>query len=301
MHTARWPLALVTAIACRGSDDDGAPVSSSSSDTAVASATATRGSDTGASDDGTGMSDLTGSTSTGREDSSDSGPLSTSGGPDAAFTITKTGTTFIATSTADPRFGVEIDCDDEATDGRYFGVTPVIDGQGLEVQMYGGPHFPLFTPDFDAGTSACVQVESDDVRLLVRLETGSYQALDPAATDQPVPLDVEFTIEGDRMVARTAGIYYMMLTRADTDLTITHGQVDMRTIDAATPAFTENFDDVTHLVAADSIYGPLEIDGDIARLQVQLYDDGSEGFELDLDHAFKDLGQTSVTLTVAFG
>lgn len=301
MHTSRWPLALVTAVACRGAVDGGEPTSSSSSDTAVATATTTRGSDTGASDDGTGMSDVTGSASTGREESSDTGPLSTSGGPDAAFTITKTGTTFIATSTADPRFGVEIDCDDEATDGRYFGVTPVIDGQRLEVQMYGGPLFPLFTPDFDAGTSACVQVESDDVRLLVRLETGSYQALDPAATDQPVPLDVEFTIEGDRMVARTAGIYYMMLTRADTDLTITHGQVDMRTIDAGTPAFTENFDDVTHLVAADSIYGPLEIDGDIARLQVQLYDDGSEGFELDLDHAFKDLGQTSVTLTVAFG
>lgn len=274
---------------------------SSPSETTVATATANPGSDTSASDDDTHTSDGTSSTSTAREESGDTGLSSTSADPDAAFTITKDGTTFIATSTADPRFGIEIDCDDESGDGRYFGVAPVIDGQRLEVQMYGGPLFPLFTPDFDAGASACVQVESDDVRLLVRLETGSYQLLDPTASDQPVPLEVEFTIEDERMVARTAGIYYLMLTRADTDLTITHGEVEMRKIDAGTAAFTEDFDDVTHIVAADSIYGALAIDGEIARLQVQLYDDGSDGFELDLDHAFKDLGQKSVILTVSFG
>jgi hypothetical protein len=48
----------------------------------------------------------------------------------------------------------------------------------------------------------------------------------------------------------------------------------------------------------DSIYGPLSIDASIARLQVQLYDDGSQGFELDLDHAFKDRGQLSVVSTI---
>src|SRR5207253_1061721 len=45
-----------------------------------------------------------------------------------AFTIVESRSTRIATSTADPRFAVEVDCDDETTDDRYFGIAPVIDG-----------------------------------------------------------------------------------------------------------------------------------------------------------------------------
>lgn len=294
MASRGWLVGMV-AFACAGTDEAGESAGPSTSD-------ASEHTTVGPSDETSASAATTSSSSTGTssEASDETGVVSTGSEPDAAFTIVKTGTTYVATSTAEPSLAVEIDCDDETTDDRYFGISPAIDGQRLEIPMYGGPVFPLLVPDFDAGTIACIRVETDDTRLLVRLEAGSYQMLDPAASDTPVPLEVAFTVEDGRLVARATGIYYMMLTRADTTLTITHGAVDMRTIDAETVAFTENYDGVTSIAAADSIYGPIAIAGDIARLQVQLYDDGSEGFELDLDHAFKDLGQTSVALTLVF-
>jgi hypothetical protein len=220
--------------------------------------------------------------------------------PAAAFTIVESGSTHLATSATDPRFVVEVDCDDETADGRYFGISPVLDGTRLEVPMYGGPRFPLFTPDFEAGEIRCVRLESDETRLFVRFEVGSYRMLDPSGPDEPVPLEAAFSIEDGHLVARVSGIYYMMLTKASTTLRIAHGEEDARTITESSSAFTETFDDVTRIEADDSIYGSLSIEAMIARLQLQLYDDGSEGFELDLDHSFKDRGQRSVMATVVF-
>jgi hypothetical protein len=220
--------------------------------------------------------------------------------PGSAFTIVQSRSTYVATSTSDPRFRVEIDCDDETSDGRYFGVAPVIDGKRLQISMYGGPMFPIFTPDFDAGAIRCTRIRSDDARLVVGLEAGTYKALDPAGPDQPVPLEATFSVEGGHLVARVSGIYYVMLTRANTTLRIAHGELSTRTIANSSAAFTEMFDDVTSISVDDSIYGQLSIDAVIARLQVQLYDDGSQGFELDLDHAFKDRGQMSVVSAISF-
>lgn len=218
--------------------------------------------------------------------------------PGAAFAIVTSGSTYVATSATDPRFVVEVDCDDETADGRYFGISPVLDGTRLEVPMYGGPVFPFFTPDFEAGEIRCVRIESDDTRLLVRFEVGSYRMLDPTGPDEPVPLEAAFSIESGRFVARASGLYYMMLTKTNTTVRITHGAEDTRTITESSPEFTETFDDVTSVEVDDSIYGPLSIEALIARLQLQLYDDGSEGFELDLDHAYKDRGQLSVMATI---
>lgn len=292
MRIPRPVLAVALACACGGAahDDDG---DTTADDTTAAST----GAATGLGSDDTTATSTTNATTTG----ADTGVATTGGDADAAFTIVPQGNGFVATATADPSLGVEIDCDDEATDGRFFGIAPVIAGVTLDIPMYGGPRFPMFTPDFDAGTITCVVVESDATRLLVRLEAGSYQMLDPAAADEPVPLEVEFRVQQGRLVASATGIFYMMLSRASTTLTIEHGAVDMRTITTDTAGFTEDFDGVTRVVADDSIYGAIAIDGDIARLQLQLYDDGSEGFELDLDHAFKDLGQMSVSLTLGFG
>jgi hypothetical protein len=233
--------------------------------------------------------------------SSSSAALDSSSGAPPAFTIEELGTTFVATSTADPSFVVEVDCDDAATDGRELGIAPVIAGKRFEIPMYGGPLFPLVAPDFDAGEARCVSVESDETSLLVRLEAGSYQMLDPAAADQPVPLDAAFSIEAGQLVARVSGLYYILLTRANTELEITAGgEAVTRTIMTSSAEFTEYFDDVTSIIADDSIYGPLAIDTAISRLQIQLYDDGSEGFELDVDHSFKELGQVSVMSTITF-
>jgi hypothetical protein len=218
--------------------------------------------------------------------------------PGSAFTIVQSRSTYVATSTANPSFTIEIDCDDETTDGRYFGVAPVIDGRRLQVSMYGGPTFPILTPDFDAGSIRCTRIESDDARLIVGLEAGTYKALDPAGPDEPVPLTAAFSIEGGHLVARASGLYYLMLTRASTVLRIAHGTLSTRMITNSSAAFTETFDDVTSIAVDDSTYGRLSIDAVIARLQVQLYDDGSQGIELDLDHAFKDRGQISVMSTI---
>lgn len=276
-------LASIVAVAssCHG---DGAPSGMPSAETSDAGTSDTGASDTGASVAG---------------ESESGGDTASSGQP--AFTIEAVGPNWIATSTADPGLVVEIDCDDETLDGRSYGIAPVIDGLRFEIAMYGGPLFPLFTPDLDAGDVVCLGVESDDTRLLVQLRAGSYQALDPAAVDEPVPVDAAFSIEGGRLVARLSGLYYTMLTRADTDLRIAHGGGEaMLTVTTGSPAFTEYFDDVTSITADDSIYGHLEIEAAIARLQVQLYDDGSEGFELDLDHTFKERGQASVMSTITF-
>jgi hypothetical protein len=220
--------------------------------------------------------------------------------PGSAFTIVQSRSTYVATSTSNPRFAVEIDCDDETADGRYFGISPVLDGKRLEIAMYGGPKFPVFTPDFDAGAIRCTRIESDDTKLIVRLEAGSYKALDPAASDEPVPLAATFSFEAGHLVATLSGLYYMMLTRTNTTLRITHGELATRTITNSSAAFTEMFDDVTSIAVDDSVYGRLSIQAAIARLQVQLYDDGSQGFELDLDHAFKDRGQKIVVSTITF-
>lgn len=228
-------------------------------------------------------------------DAGDDASIVTAG---AAFTIVQSRSTYVATSTSNPRFKVEIDCDDEMADGRFFGIAPVIDGKRLQISMYGGPMFPIFTPDFDAGAIRCRRIESDDAKLIVGLEAGTYKALDPAGPDQPVPLEAAFSIEGGHLVARLSGIYYVMLTRANTALRIVHGELSTQTITTSSAGFTEMFDDVTSIAVDDSIYGQLTIDAVIARLQVQLYDDGSEGFELDLDHAFKDRGQRSVVSTI---
>jgi hypothetical protein len=277
------------AASCR---DEGPERGMQTSGATVDSATSTDG--------GTG----TAANDSGDSDSSESAALdSSSDGPPgaAAFTIEEVGTTRIATSTADPRFVVEVDCDDATADGREFGIAPVIADKRFEIAMYGGPLFPLFAPDFDAGEARCVSVESDETRLLVRLEAGSYQTLDPAAADQPVPVDAAFSIEAGHLVASVSGLYYSMLTRANTELEITAGgEVVVRTIMTGTPAFTEYFDDVTRIIVDDSIYGPLTIETAIPRLQIQLYDDGSEGFELDVDHSFKELGQMSVMSTITF-
>src|SRR5438046_538689 len=64
--------------------------------------------------------------------------------PGSAFTIVQSRSTYVATSTSDPRFTLEVDCDDETTDGRYFGIAPVIAGKRLQISMYGGPMFPIF-------------------------------------------------------------------------------------------------------------------------------------------------------------
>ena len=54
----------------------------------------------------------------------------------SAFTMVASGVGFVATSTSNAKLQVEVDCDDETTDGRYFGVAPVLDGKRLQIAMW---------------------------------------------------------------------------------------------------------------------------------------------------------------------
>jgi len=228
---------------------------------------------------------------------------SSGAGPTAAFSVVMNGTTHLATSTADPTLQVEIDCDDDTGDGHFFGITPIVDGKRLEITMWGAL-FPFVTPDFDAGEIACIGVQSDATQLTVRFEAGSYAGLVPTAPAEPVPLSAELYVGADgHLAARLSGLYYMFPTAQGTTLAITDaaGATTTRTVTPTSPMSTEYFDDVASVLVQDGEHGEIAMEGSIRRLQMQVWDltmDG--GFELDTDHAFKDLGQASVDLAVTF-
>ncbi|MEZ5542155.1 MAG: hypothetical protein R3F42_08930 [Pseudomonadota bacterium] len=218
------------------------------------------------------------------------------------FEKVQVGNNYIATAHANHNLHVEIDCDDGAVDGHYWGMTPVIDGRRLDGALW-GDDFGLITPDFDAGSIQCVGVEAAGDRLIVRFDAGSYRNLKagPDVPDLPVPTYAEFYVDNNRnLVVELEGIYYLLFNKVNTALDITAGGLGYTlNYDASSADAVTYYDSVTAVNVSDSIFGDFLIETSIDRLQVQVRTVDPR-FEFDLDHSYTEMGQQSVSSRITF-
>lgn len=219
-----------------------------------------------------------------------------------------------------PGLVLEIDCDDEADDGRHPGVAPVFAGQRLEGTFWGSraPFFyPILVPEEHALER--VRVEAGPKGLRVRFEGGSYALLQPAAGDGPLFAEFVFLVEGVELTTHLDGLYYLLPSQHGTELRISlTGGEEVRRIDRSVGQGTtivrsetteiarlepsggqhrEYFEDVARIELTSPGFGEMILVAWIERLQIQVDrnpDLDSDVFELDFDHAFKDRGQRTV-------
>lgn len=242
--------------------------------------------------------------------------------PDSPWSLQVSATDATVTAKHEARSDLvlEIDCDDEADDGRLEGVTPRVGEARLEGRFW-GRLAPFFHPMLVPGEHALdrVRIEPGREALRIRFEGGSYALLQPAAGPDPLWAEMVFSLEGDELTVHLAGLYYLLPSQAGTRLRIVSraGESVRRVERAAGDGPTlvrddaaelsrlepsggqhrEYFEEVERVDLEIPRFGDMELVAWIERLQIQV--DRKPGadsdlFELDFDHAFKDRGQQSV-------
>jgi hypothetical protein len=220
------------------------------------------------------------------------------------FDLVEEGNTYTAVSRTNPNVKVEVDCDDQADDGHYFSITPIIDGRRLDGPLW-ETNIGLILHNDDASfgltdANRCVSVDVVGDRLVTKFLSGTYRNLFMTGDDKPVPMNASFGVDSaGRLVAELTGLYYILPTANDTNVLITtNGTVVERTMTPTTETL-EYFDNVTFLEVTDPTFGHFTIETNVVLLQLQ-HELAYGRFEFDLDHTFKDKGQESVSSKMTF-
>lgn len=223
----------------------------------------------------------------------------------SGFDLVKDGNTYTATSKDRPQIKIIVDCDDQADDGHYFSIALTIDGRSMDGPLWGND-IGLLLHDDDASygltnANKCVSVEVVNGRLQTRFLSGSYKNLLDTGSDDPVPMNADFYLDGSKhLVAELSGLYYVLPTVQNTTVAITtNGAVQTRVFKQPAADTLEYFDNVTFIDVDDALYGHFTIETDLRLLQLQ-HEVAYSRFELDYDHSFKDRGQASVTSKITF-
>lgn len=219
-----------------------------------------------------------------------------------------------------PGLVLEIDCDDEADDGRLPGVAPVFGERRLEGAFWGSraPFFyPILVPE--EHVLERVRVEAGRERLKLRFEGGSYSLLQPAAGEAPLFTELVFIAEEGELTVHMDGLYYLLPSQRGTAMRIwtAAGEVirridrsessratvvrdataELARLEPSGDRHREYFEAVSRVELESTELGAMALDLWIERLQIQVdRNDSADSdlFELDFDHTFKDRGQRSV-------
>ncbi len=199
----------------------------------------------------------------------------------------------------------EVDCDGTVSDGHYMGITPVVKGVRMETKFFYNMA-PFLYPVLDPTVHRIekISIKSDNAKdvenkgdfLRVRFEGGTYRMLRPVGGDDKLYMEAAFWFAKDGLYIFVNGLYYILPSMNNTEISlITRGEERKRTITPSSEASLEYFDDVTEINVADGVFGSIDIMTYINRLQLQVHQNsGTSGFELDLDHSFKDRGQKEI-------
>ena len=217
-----------------------------------------------------------------------------------------------------PEVALEIDYDGPADKQHLVGVTPILGGRRLEGAFWGSTA-PLIYPQLDPEEHQIerVLVHSKGAALRVRFEGGDYQVLNPAGSNEPLFMEAVFRRKGDRLEVLLYGLYYLLPSQAGTRIELTaagekvtrevkpsvdgqasvvsDGSVVIGTVSDS--RHLEYFDKVTRVEIDDILFGRLELDTFVERLQIQVNRQAGVPIgllELDFDHSFKDRGQRRV-------
>ncbi len=200
---------------------------------------------------------------------------------------------------------VAIDYDDPADDRHAAGISPDTGCGPMEGRFWGSTTpllYPILEPDTHVIEDVTVAMDSGELR--VRMSGGAYDLVEPGAGDEPLFMDAVFTVEDGRLRAHTSGLHYVLPSKdpaTTVDLTLADGTRVSRTFTMATPTGHEYLDDVRLVEVTDARYGQFSWTTDIERLQFDLNTSPLlDVFEIDADHALKDLGQRVVTNDFTF-
>jgi hypothetical protein len=200
-----------------------------------------------------------------------------------------------------PDVAFEIDYKDRAADTHKIGVTPVLLGHRLEGQFLkkrGERTFPLVTPTRDAGKITYTTITNEGDRLQVRFDGGPYANLREGGEGETY-LDVVIEVSELKVRMDLEGLYYVRpAVGAELSIDSAAGVTSIAVTEDR-PSFLTYIDDATEVVISDSSYGDYRMSTDVSRLQVQWNGVGT-AFELDFDHAYKDLGQENVQSRLVF-
>lgn len=204
-----------------------------------------------------------------------------------------------------PSYTFEIDCDGTSDDKHYMGITPVINDVRMESGFFWNTApflYPVLDPTQHTIEKISIRSENaQDVEnkgdfLKVRFEGGSYRLLRPVGGNEPLFMEAAFYFGEKGLYIFVNGLYYILPTMNDTTVSfISRGQEIIREVTPESEATLAYFDDVTEIKLDDGAFGKINIMTYINRLQYQVHQNsGTTGFELDLDHSFKDRGQKEI-------
>lgn len=198
-----------------------------------------------------------------------------------------------------------IDYDDQADDRHFVGISPDTGCGPMEGEFWGSRTsliYPVLDPEEHLIEDVTVHAGRDGLE--VRMSGGSYTILDPAADDEPLFTDARFTVDGEGLAAELSGLYYIMPSKhpgTSLILRTESGEELHRSYTMGSPTGREYIDDVRQVDVSDGAYGDYRLTTDVERLQIDVNANPLlDVFELDSDHAFKDLGQRVVTTELAF-
>jgi hypothetical protein len=200
-----------------------------------------------------------------------------------------------------PNVVFEIDYKDRASDPHRIGVTPVLLGHRLEGEFLkerGERTFPLVTPTRDAGKVTYTTITNEGDQLLVRFDGGPYANLRDGGEGETY-LEAVIDVSDRKVRMDLEGLYYVRpAVGADLSIATADGVTSI-TVTEDRPSFLTYIDNATEVVISDAAYGDYRMSTDVSRLQVQWNGVGT-AFELDFDHAYKDLGQENVQSRLVF-
>jgi len=195
---------------------------------------------------------------------------------------------------------VLVDWTDQRSDNRHPGVFLTHKGVSF-AGKYGNASAPFFVPDIPE-TQDSVWVLTTDSSLVLGMQCGTYADIKPSADPQIDALPVVFqaVIAGQTdLTLELSGLYYVLLPVSGTTLRIScigGSAVDTLRVDRPGTRIIRYYDNVTSIRAWTREYGEWQIETDARRLQVDIpaSSAGTNLFELDFDHSYKDRGQRSV-------
>ena len=235
---------------------------------------------------------------------------------DSPWTLTVDTDANLVVARHDDGAALHFDYDDEADDGHFVGISPYLGDGPLEGSFWGATTsfiYPILDPADHQLTTASVATVGGELR--ISMAGGSYAVLDPDSpvADDPLTLEAVFTMrhgaEGTggpaTLRADLEGLTYLMPSKdpgTAVDITTADGTEISREVTMASPTGREYIDDPRTISVEDGTYGPIRIETDLRRLQIDVNANPALSvFELDADHTFKDLGQTSVRYGIDFG
>ncbi|MDK2950915.1 MAG: hypothetical protein PWQ77_580 [Kosmotogales bacterium] len=215
-----------------------------------------------------------------------------------------------------PLYQFEIDYDGTEDDKHYVGITPIIDGNRFETNFFYNKA-PLLYPVLDPTQHdiSYVEVKSEltndvenngDYFKVLFSSEDTYRLLRPVSgQNDNLFMEAAFLFTEKGLYIFLNGLYYILPSMEDTDISFkTNGEWIEKNINAETEASLEYYDFVTEIKVDEKRfeeYGKYDISTFINRLQIQVHNNsGTDGFEFDLDHSFKDRGQKEIFSKIFF-